>query len=179
MLHLEDVTATVTSYNSRGETHGESIVPAHDLGLQINCSNTVLAFFGPTLRQSLYAKAAAGRAPREAAQGELPVEPAMVTDLPHLKNPCIVMPIKLAFEGEGYRAVIDYGIGGDSDIVLTDCKVKNVRVDCQEGGTVVMRLRITKAEMDLRASGILSNHVQQDVVISLIPPSADQSEIEA
>ena len=44
--------------------------------------------------------------------------------------------LKWDFECEGYSLRVAYGIGGASDISLSECKVHKVSFLCQEGGTV-------------------------------------------
>jgi len=175
MFKLTRTGARLTSYNARSETHGTDQVPAGDMRFEVKTDNTVLSHFGRMLRAALYSKASSPEAPLS-DQGELNVD-APVSDMPHLTCPGIVMPIKIQFEGVGYRLHVDYGLGESSSINLDECKVADVTADCQEGGAVVLRFRVSRSDMPERARGILSGAVKRDLMISLTPPDADQMEI--
>jgi hypothetical protein len=177
MFSLETEHATLNSVNLRAELHGDDHVPAVDLGLTMDLPNTVLSDFGPQLRASLYAKSA-GAKKDAPPQGELDVV-APVSDLPHLKNACIDGAIKIRFEGAGYTVRIDYGLGGDHDLVLTGAKVNQVRVTPKEGGTITLTLRIQVTSPEQSAIGLLGNMIGNEVTISLEPPKADQERIAA
>src|SRR5690606_16864241 len=122
---LDEAKARLASVNPRAEIHGDETVAAADLGITLDLANDILSAFGPQLRASLFSKATKAD---EKLQGELEnVQP--VSDLPHLRNPCIEGALRINFEGVGYTALIEYGLGA---ITLRDVKVTKVRVTPKE-----------------------------------------------
>jgi hypothetical protein len=77
--------------------------------------------------------------------------------------------IKWDFEGTGYKVTVDYGLGGESDIVLHDCKVDKFVFDPQNGGTVITGFRII-CHPDSDQVGLLCDRIQQDIEITIEPP---------
>ena len=169
MFELTDQPATLAHLNVRTEKIGDDERPAADLKIEFDASNDMLIHFGPQLRSSLFAKAAAGKS--KAAQGELDVV-APISDLPHLRCTEIDPPIRLAFEGVGYRGEIDYGIG--QPITLADLKVNAVRIEPREGGTVSFKLRLQASNPDASAIGKLAQLLGHEITLTLTPPAADE-----
>jgi len=69
----------------------------------------------------------------------------------------------------GYTVEIDYGIGGDSNIVLGDVKNDKFKITAQEGGTVTVCCRMI-AHPDEKVIGPLCNFIQRDIVLTITPP---------
>lgn len=55
-MKLEQKVATVKSVNPRKERHGENLVLAMDVGLEVSCDSTVLEQFDPSFEGFLFAE---------------------------------------------------------------------------------------------------------------------------
>jgi len=148
---------TVMHVNLRDELHGDESVPAIDLKLSKEMSNAVLDSFKPGLRKLLYFKS---KTPREPAQGALELEEP--NDLPDLRFPELGV-IKWKADQEGCTLTLDYGLGGKSNVRLTDCKANEWRLECKEGGTVKVTWRVQRVQPDKRAVGELSGMLKHEV----------------
>ena len=148
----------LANYNPRAEKHGKQAKPAADLIIEAAMSATVLDMLQPGLRESMYKPAE--------DQADL-VEPDR-NALTARRFPKM-SPYSWGWEGKGYTLTVDYGLGGDSDIELGDCTVKDVRISPQEGGTVLFKFRVV-AHPDEHDSGILTHRIQQEITITLKAP---------
>lgn len=169
MFDLTDQPAKLAHVNVRGEKHGDEMVTACDLSIQFDASNDVLTAFGPQLRAALFAKAAGGK---KAEQGELDGL-AAISDLPHLRTPEIEFPIRIRYEGVGYTATIDYGLGESSNIEFSDCKVNGIKVECREGGSVTVNVRVQVKKPDAVALGKVCGMIGHEIDLTLKAPEAD------
>lgn len=159
----EFTTATLSSVNPRAEIHGPDKVPAADLKFSIKTHNGVLSEFGSQLRSSFYWNSG-----EPAQQGELV---APLTDLPNLRNP-MIEGIAIKTELVGYTLTIDHGLGGKSNLVLTECDVNAIKLDMQEGGTVILGFRV-QAHPDEKSMGKLCSAIGSEVSIMLTAPEAE------
>lgn len=161
----------LSSVNVRSERHGPELVPAVDLKLAIDASNDILAKFHPDLKASLYFKAAQDDDPWGLLDG---IEP--ITDLPNLRFPKLEGPLKWDHSGAGYRLVVDYGLGGDSNLLLDGCAVNNFAFNACEGGVVELTFRVQMVNLDEHIIGKLATLVQHEVSIILDAPLAKDVE---
>lgn len=163
----------LSSVNVRSEKHGPELVPAVDLKLSIDASNDILDKFHPDLKQSLFFKALED----DGAQGELDgVDP--VTTLPNLRFSRLEGPLKWNATGAGYALMIDYGLGGSSNLDLYGCEINNFSFSPKEGGTVEVKFRVQISEIEEHIIGKLATLCEHDVHITLTAPSAaDVSDI--
>jgi hypothetical protein len=160
--------AKLASVNIRSEKHGAELVPAVDLKLTLDASNDILAKFDSTLKESLYAAVPKGESEQQDLEG---VDP--VSDLKKLKFPKLAMPIKWEHSGAGYELQIDYGLGGDSNLIMDKCDVNNFAMDCKEGGTVELSLRVQVSKVPEEILGKLAGLVQHDIHIILLAPKLE------
>ena len=79
--------------------------------------------------------------------------------------------LKYDWEGAGYTLTIGYGIGGKSDINISDCQIDSFRIDPMNGGSVKLAFRII-CHPDSPQFGQLRELIQQEVEITLDPPDA-------
>lgn len=165
---LTTTKAKLASVNIRSEKHGAELVPAVDLKLTLDASNDILAKFDATLKESLYAAVPKDETQQQDLEG---VDP--VSDLKKLKYPKLAMPIKWEHSGAGYELLLDYGLGGDSNLVLEACDVNNFSLDCKEGGTVELSLRVQASKVPEVILGKLAGLVQHDIHIILTAPKLE------
>ena len=173
---LDEMTAvTVSNVNIRSELHGDEHVPAADISIRMTTSNTILSEFDGHLLSMLYQ--APDRGPNAQQQPELDgVEP--VSNLPLLRSNKIEMPLKLKNEFAGYELTVDRGLGAKSNIVVGDCMVNKVRVDCKEGGTVDLSFRVQAAKLSADVLGKLGTLIGNECEITLQAPTERQAPID-
>jgi hypothetical protein len=174
MLELDRITATIRSVNLRAEKHGPEEVPACDLKIESDQPNSVLSFFGSQLLDSLYWR---NEAPADFAQGELDeIEP--VSDKPNLRNPRLVGPLGIDYEGAGYTIRIEWGIDDSTEITIYDARINAITVDPKEGGSVALKLR-AQFEVDEKLAGRLGVMIGREVTVSIEPPAANDERLAA
>jgi hypothetical protein len=165
-------TVLVKSVNIRAEVHGKEKVPAADIGFRLTCSNQVLSMFDGGLLFGLYKPAIDGNEDEPELDG---VEP--VSERPMLRCPSIAMPIDLSREYVGRDIVIDYGMGGSSNLNLNTCTIGAFKVDAKEGGTVDIDFRAQVSHLDPETLGALGCLVKHDVLMTLMSsPQSDNTQ---
>jgi hypothetical protein len=158
MFQLTEHKAKLSNVNPRAEMHGDQPKPAFDLMIEAACPSTVLNAFHPDLRAMLYKK---DESPDLVEQIEGDGMTAL--RLPKLGS------LKWDQEYAGYTVTVDYGMGGDSNIVLGDVKVDKFKFTAQEGGTVTVCCRMI-AHPDEKVIGPLCNFIQRDIILTITPP---------
>jgi hypothetical protein len=156
-----------------GGAKGDTRV-ACDLKFSIKASNLILSTLHPTLRAMLYKKAEdEPKAPKQATLEN--VEP--ISDLPALRFP-LMSGFKYDLELDDYVLTFDKGLGGaKSDVEIDECKVNNFTVECQEGGTVVLSIRVQCYPSKKQISE-LASLIKHDVWILLDAAEAKQTAID-
>jgi hypothetical protein len=153
-------TVKLANVNPRAEMHGEDPKPAFDLKIEATCPSSVLLHFHPELRQHLFKKDENPDLVDQVIEGD---------GLTVLRYPKMGQ-IKWDWEGAGYTATVDYGLGGESNIVLNDCKVDHVKIEAQNGGSVILTFRII-AHPRAEDAGKLCEFIQRDIELDLAPPA--------
>jgi hypothetical protein len=161
--------ALLRSVNIRAEMHGNEPVPAADLYFVLTGSNDVLDQFDTGLKGIFYMPASG-----KSKTPELPGVEA-VTSMPQLRSTSIEMPVPLSREYLGRNLVIDFGLGGKSNIELSACDVNNFKVSCQEGGTVETTFRVQASGLDEKTLGKISSLVKHEVKITLVASEASDN----
>lgn len=166
--------AKLSSVNVRSELHGKDHVTAVDLKFTMDASNDVLSAFHPMLRSFLYAKSEASSSDtQQSIDGVAPV-----SDLPNLRFPKL-SPLAWDTEQTGMGLTIDYGLGGASNLELSDCTANAFKIAPKEGGTCEVSFRIQRSDLDEKTLGKLATLVQHDVEITLAAPEVTQEDIPA
>jgi hypothetical protein len=161
----------LNAINVRSELHGKEHVPAVDLKITLGASNALLAQFDSGLKEALYCN----RAPIDDQQADLDgVEP--VTDLPNLRFPKLDTPLKWQLTGSGYEFILDFGLGGASNIVIPGVQVNNYAFTPLEGGTVELSFRIQVSGIDETTIGRLAMLCQHEVTITLTAPKLEDGQ---
>lgn len=166
MFSLKEQNAKLSNLNLRAELHGEEHKIACDLQFEIKVSNDVLSEFDASLKSAIYRAADAGDAPIDDMFKDQPGY------LPKIKFP-LMSPFKWGYENAGYAVTVHLGVSGKADILMILCKVDKFRFDCQDGGTVIVCFRVI-AHPEPDDIGRLSEMIQQELSITLQPPSADE-----
>lgn len=145
--------AKLVNYNPRAEKHGKVKRPAATMRVQVAMHARSLDMLAPGLYDAHY----------------MPIDNPEDMHVTSTRRFPKMAPFAWAFEGKGYTTTVDYGLGGDSDIELIECTVKNIKVTPEENDVVIYDFNINCAP-DERESGILDHRIQQDIAIKLIAP---------
>lgn len=145
--------------NPRSEKCGpHDLVPAVDVRLQVDTTNSALEQFAPELRDWLY---------RQSEQETLPGVDA-VSELTELRFPDLGFPLHWGGETPGYSLLFDMGITPDSGIQLHGGKLHKVALVAKAGGTVQLTFTVSSAEGVTREQiGELGTRVQHEVFFRL------------
>jgi hypothetical protein len=135
---------------------------AVDLKIEATCASSTLIHFHPELRQHLFKKDDNPDLVDQVTEGD---------GLTALRYPKM-SPFKWDWEGAGYSAEIDYGLGGDSNIKLDELKVDNFVFEPMNGGSVGITFRIT-AHPESEDIGKLSEFIQREIELTLTAPEAN------
>ena len=108
-----------------------------------------------------------------AVQPELPGTEQ--SDMPALRMPEIGS-IPWTKEYTGLRLVIDHGIGGASDIVVTDCKADNIVLTMKEGGSAEVEFKLKSNTADEHTRGQLTSTIKRDIEVRIFGPDVDEQQ---
>lgn len=156
MFELDNVTVRMTNFNARSELNGDTRKPAADISFSAQFPNTILDELIPGLLDMLYM---APKNPDLAEQADPTAKTA-------LRIPELAMPLKLTTELESRALTIDYGLGGDSNIVLPETKAHKFTVEAHNGGTVTLGWQMP-THPDAAQAGWLYEHQQTDIVVTV------------
>lgn len=155
-------TVLLRSLNVRAEMHGSDPVPAVDIGFRLVGSNDLLLMFDRGLKPAFYVPVT-----NDGAEPELDgIDP--LTSMPQLRSTSIDMPISLIRDYIGVNLVLDYGLGGKSNIELFG-DLDNFKVNMKEGGTVEIDFRFQSSGIKDGPLGKLGGLIKHDVKITLMP----------
>lgn len=164
MYSCQEQNHKLINVNPRTELHDDEHRLAVDLTVETRGSNDILSEFSPELKSAFYRKADASD-----TQGDLMAdEPGY---LPSLKFPAIGA-IKYEYEGTGYDTTVHIGLGGKSNIVLSETTIDKFSFECHDGGTVITKYRII-AHPKTEDIGRLAEMIQQEITLTLEPPKAE------
>lgn len=150
--------ALLKSVTPRQEHHGDEIVVALSMRLEINGPNTLLDTLSPTLRKTLYT-AVEGQDQLPGVEPSTPLLRCKDIDLAHLKA-CF----------EGWTLKVDHGIEEDNAIALGGCKVDSFKVEATEGGSVKLTFRVGTNDVSPDDIGILCGKLGSEISITLEAP---------
>jgi hypothetical protein len=151
----------------------KELLPAVKIRVMATVPNTVLEMFDPSLRSFLYEKNGQGAKEQKQLEG---VE--VVTDLPQLRQAGVRLgALHWTDEQTGCKLVIDYGMGGDSNIIIGDCKVDNFKLVPKDGGTTQVFFTLFSTDVDRETLGDVGMLHQHEVQIELTAPEVVQEQI--
>lgn len=163
---LSEAPCLLNHKNDRIEKHGEEDVLACDLSISYETSNDILAMFAPALKSSLYMRS-------DSAQGSLVPDQEHLTAL---RFPALCeKPLKWA-AGELFGAEVKFhhGISSKSDVVFQPTKVTKFKLECLEGGTVIVHFLVQVNPTDAQTS-FLSKVLRDKVCTISVTPLAAES----
>jgi hypothetical protein len=156
-------TARLAHVNMRTEKHGEDDATAIDLKFTMAAANDALAMFHPRLREALYFN-------RDGEQGQESVE-GVPPALPNRLFPSMA-PIAWDTELSGATVIVDYGLGGESNITFGDCRVNAFKLAPIEGGSVEITFRVQTSDIPAGALDKLSGLLNRETQVTVTCPAA-------
>lgn len=166
MFDLDNVNVRMTNFNARSELNGDTRNPAADINFSGQFPNSILDDLQPGLLDMLY------RAPKNPDLAEQ-ADPTAKTEL---RFPDLSMPLKLTTELLNRTLTIDYGLGGDSNIVLPETKAHKFTIEAHQGGTITLGWQMP-THPDATQAGWLYEHQQTDMVIKVNEIKAAQGDL--
>lgn len=152
--------------------------PGVRLNVQADLPNYVLTSFDGALRSALFTKSAAAAASAKDKRQTLPgVEE--VSDLPHLTSMARhIKKVSWTEKLTGYRGEIDHGIGGVSNLPVTDASLDNWRFQAKEGGTVAAWWSIEMVDVPKMVLAELAMLKSREVPLKLLEPEVRQQQLD-
>lgn len=158
-------------FQTRNENHGEAKVTAADLRVRWRTKNTALDMLHTKLREGF----CSALPDQETKQGEMELE---ASDLAFVRFKDLAYPIVFEREYTGYTTKIDYGTGGEADLLMKACKLHKFNFTPLEGALVDIEWTISSsADIDERLVGVLGCKQQQNVFLSLLPPILKEGDV--
>jgi hypothetical protein len=147
--------------------------PGAALSFALELSNNELAHFDGSLKSFLYTKSAASSSGQQGLDG---VE--SVSDMPNLTKAGIKVG-KFHWNEDlyGYALVIDHGIGGKSNLDISDCIVSKFKIEPKEGGTILVDFLIESQDVPEKTFGKLATLKNLEVKIALTAPEVKQESL--
>jgi len=155
MFSLDKQACKLVDVNPRSEKNGKDNTLASDLKFEITAGNDFLHKLHPDLQVCLYTSHVKDPHPGH---------------YPNLRLP-FMGAVPWNKEYAGYELRVDHGIDEDDPIVVTGCVINNFKIEAQEGGTVVVDVRV-QCHPGGDVLGMLCELIQSEVQISLVPPSS-------
>jgi hypothetical protein len=150
--------ARLATLTPRIEKHGDEDVPAISIGLELTVANSMLDDIDAALRAALYVG--------DEAQAALPDVEASTPTL----RCAVIEKVSLGTKLEGWALQIDDKVDEAQATVFRSCKVDKFVVEPQEGGSILLRLRVGTSDVDAERLGMLGMHVGQNVWLQLRAP---------
>lgn len=160
MFALKEMKTLLSSVTPLSEKHGDERKAAVSLKLQVVVANAVLDNFAKGLKEAFFRKAV-----KDENFQIFEGADALVA----LKFPLLgAVPI----EGDwpGYEMELMLGQDPEDSIPLVDCTVKKINFECMEGGSVIITFSV-HCHPEPAETGELCTKIQQDITVSLIPPT--------
>lgn len=165
MFALTNQPVKFTNFNARSELNGDKRRPAADINCTALLPNSILNDFAPGLLLAMY----------EPPKNPDIVEQADPDAATALRYPQMGLPLDWELVQENRTLVIDFGLGGDSNLTLPECRVHKFKLTPQNGGSVLVGFQIS-AHPDEKQAGWLYEHQQTDITISLEAPKEDEQQ---
>jgi hypothetical protein len=167
MFQLTEQPAKIINHNPRPERHGDELVLAGDLKLQVVCRAQALDAFDVLLRTLLFRERQPGDAQ---VQADIEGQPG---DLETSRRFPQLAPLSWDEKFPGYRLTIVKGMGLVAPIVLAKRELSGFVFEAQDGGLVKISFSAKGVYDTTLASGELDGLQQREVTITLEPPQAD------
>jgi hypothetical protein len=164
MFELSKTKVKLNNVNPRAELHGEDHRIAVDLSISASLPKDILKMFSGELCDFLYTLS---------DDPDL-IEQADITEATQPRFP-FMHPIKWDKEFRGFKVIVDYGLGGDSNLELFLTTIDKFVFEPLNGGTVNVKFRII-AHPDSETVGLLCDRIQQDIEITIEAPEPQTAE---
>lgn len=166
MFSTTNQKTNISNFKPAKEIHGPDKRLVGDLKVSMSIGNTVLDDIGQDIRAALYRKAETGEDPQA---DMLPLVPDGMTKLknPHLR------PISFDEKFPGYTASFPSTLAMNEVIKLSGVTLSGFTIEAKDGGTVELSFNM-RFPVDGQYAGKLCQLIQEDIELTLVPPSAEQ-----
>ena len=130
LFSIDEQETKLLDVNPRKELHGEEDVLAADLKFEAKMLNDALAIFDPTLKWSMYDK------DQHDLESKVNKDGAIKLRYPKMS------PFAWDHTVNSATVIIHKGGHVKSDILLKECKIDGFRLECLDGGTVILTFRV-------------------------------------
>jgi hypothetical protein len=168
-IEFSEKTATVVKFETDKRVSDDptkEALPIAEVDFELNLSGDLLAIFAPTMRALLFHK-------NGAVQHDLA---SQTHEAPDVRHPKILPPYRWRENMEGATLTIHQGLGGKSDLVLSDASIATFFITPNEGGTFLLGFQARAKVEQERYFGRLAMLLKKDVTISLEAPKPPADE---
>ena len=143
--------------------------------VRVMVTNTALEMIYPGLRQFFYESSNQAATEQKTIDGL-----QVVTDMPQLKPIGTMVPAMRfdKLEQTGSKVKLDYGRGGDADIVLNHADLSKFKAAFNDGGMTPIEFDAFSTDVDHDTFGKLCTLINHDTEIEVIAPEITQQDIE-
>jgi len=155
---ITPTSAMLKSVTPRQEHHGEDIVVALSMRIEITGPNTLLDLLSPKLRHALY----------QAPEGQEQL-PGVEASTPLLRFDAFDHhTLKACFDG--WTLKVDHGVDEHDPIALGGAKVDSFRLEAMQGGTCKLTFRVGSNDVSSEEIGLLCGKLGSEISITLHAP---------
>ena len=169
MIEFQEKTAKIIGFETDKRVSDDvtkEATPIAEVTFELNLAGDLLAIFSPTLRSLLFEKSGA-------VQHDLA---SQTHDAPDVRHPKILPPYRWRENMEGATVTIHQGLGGKSDLVMTEADIATFFITPNEGGTFSLTFE-ARAKVDQeKVFGRLAMLLKKEVSISLAAAAQEPDE---
>lgn len=172
MFSLEEKQALLTHYEADKRVSDDPEKDAQAIAVvsfALTLPSELLAGFSPTLRAALFHMN--GAVTHDLAN--------MTQDAPDVRFADWIYPIKIKKSWEGAQVTIHKGLGGKSDLVLSDAAISTFHVTPKSGSVFILEFTARSKPDSSTVFGKLADMLKTNVTISLAPPEAPSGDVDA
>jgi len=167
MFDTKEIPVTLVNFNARSEAHGDGRVPAADISCRAVVPASLVETLLPGICDLVY---------------KIPDEPDLIDQVDEkpaataLRYSALEMPLKIGKEFLNFGVEIDYGLGGDSNKKLHDCKIHKFTAAFLEGGSANLAWMIS-THPDSDTAGWLYDNPDLKTKMIFTAPEAPQADM--
>jgi len=165
-FEITDVSEVLcVDFDTNSKKHGEALVTTQRTVVRWRTKNHALDMLHKSLREHLFS----ATPDQGSEQGEMALE---ANDLAFVRFKDLHYPIRWDREFTGYTFHVDYGTGGESNMIVQLCEVKHFDITPHDGGLVDIAFTIlSAADITERFIGKMGSSQKKSIFIRLLAPS--------
>lgn len=170
-FEIPEVTEVMcVDFDTTSKKHGDAYVTTQRTVVSWRTKSTALGMLHNSLREHLFSST-----PDQGSdQGEMNLE---ANDLAFVRFKDMDYPLRWVREFTGYILHVDYGTGGESDMVVNMCTVKHFDITPHDGGLVDIAFTIlSDADITERFIGKMGSSQKKSIFIRLLGPALEDGQ---